>query len=404
MKNTDLIKEGLSLLPKDNWLYKYLQYTDTMESPSCFHIWLGLATISSVLERKVRISRGNRSIYANQFIILVAESAICRKSTAIDCAVDMFLKPANKTYIIQGKVTPEKLLAEIDFSRRNMLDSSVCFFAPELATLLGKNASVSKLTPILTNLYDCPKSAEYKTKAKGENLIQNACLNLIGTTTFDWVSTNIGKESSEDGFTGRALFIVGKKSRLSNAWPSTSESDDALRVDMLEHLAEIYQLNGEVKPTEEAKNFYSSWYAGREDNIKNKHLAGYYGRKETHILKVALAIECGNRNLNKVNLELSVDSIEIALKLLNLIEDNMIGEYGSLGKTSQVKNLDRILNQLKKLKDNHKLPIAHSKLLKSNSAYVLAKEFRIIIDILIKQGDIKKDTKSKKPKGFYDLI
>lgn len=68
IKNTDLVKEGLSLLPEDNWLYKYLKYTDTMESPSFFHIWSGLAALSSALQRKVFISQGDQFIYPNQYI------------------------------------------------------------------------------------------------------------------------------------------------------------------------------------------------------------------------------------------------------------------------------------------------------------------------------------------------
>jgi hypothetical protein len=73
--NTDFRAEGLEQLDSKNWIYKYLKYTDQMESPSSFHIWSALAALSCTLQRKVWINRGFYTLYPNQYIILVAESA-----------------------------------------------------------------------------------------------------------------------------------------------------------------------------------------------------------------------------------------------------------------------------------------------------------------------------------------
>ena len=107
--NTDFRAEGLEQLDSKNWIYKYLKYTDQMESPSSFHIWSALAALSCTLQRKVWINRGFYTLYPNQYIILVAESAFCRKSTAIGVAISDILQTAQVATINRDKMSAEKL-------------------------------------------------------------------------------------------------------------------------------------------------------------------------------------------------------------------------------------------------------------------------------------------------------
>jgi len=69
---------------KDSWIREYLRYTENTESPSMFHLWVGISTIASVVDRDIYVNQGFFKIYPNLYIILVAGSQECRKSTAIN--------------------------------------------------------------------------------------------------------------------------------------------------------------------------------------------------------------------------------------------------------------------------------------------------------------------------------
>ena len=100
-------------------------------------------------------------IYPNQYIILVAESALCRKSTAANIAIKDILTQARTTRLLRQKMTAEFLCVEL---AKKELNNAVTIYAPELAVFLGASAFQSGLIPLLTDLYDCPADADYKTK------------------------------------------------------------------------------------------------------------------------------------------------------------------------------------------------------------------------------------------------
>ena len=57
---------------KDSWIREYLRCTENTESPSMFHLWVGISTIASVIDRDVYVNQGYFKIYPNLYIILVA--------------------------------------------------------------------------------------------------------------------------------------------------------------------------------------------------------------------------------------------------------------------------------------------------------------------------------------------
>ena len=318
--NTDLRKEGLEQLDPENWLYKYLKYTDQMESPSAFHIWSGLSAMSCCLARKVWINRGFYTLYPNQYIILVAESAFCRKSTAVSVAINDLLQTAQIATINKDKMTAEKLCVELSRGdKEQKLDNAITIFVPELATFLGASAFHSGIIPLLTSFYECPSSADYKTKASGEFHMSNVCINLVGATTLDWMSTNLPGDTVEGGFTGRVIFVVAEEPRLSNPWPELSNDEIILRTELIQDLTRINNFMGAFAITPGAKDEFSKWYNHRTEGL-DLRLRGYYGRKGDHVLKIALCISAGDPGRCNGKLEIKASHIRIALRLLGKAE------------------------------------------------------------------------------------
>src|SRR5213080_4652355 len=96
----------------ESFLDLYMAYTNAQESPELFHLWVGTTILASALGRKCFINRGYYRLFPNLFTILVAGSAKCRKSTAINLGVRL-LDGIDTTKIVSGKITPEKFIHEI---------------------------------------------------------------------------------------------------------------------------------------------------------------------------------------------------------------------------------------------------------------------------------------------------
>lgn len=401
--NTDFRSEGLEQLDKENWLYKYLKYTDQMESPSSFHIWSGLAALSCTLQRKVWINRGFYTLYPNQYIILVAESAFCRKSTAVSVAVNDLVQTAQVATINKDKMTAEKLCVELSRGEKeHKLDNAITIFVPELATFLGASAFHSGIIPLLTSFYECPSSADYKTKASGEFHMSNVCINLVGATTLDWMSTNLPGDTVEGGFTGRVIFVVAEEPRLSNPWPELTSDEIILRTDLIQSLVQINNLMGAFKITPGAKDEFSNWYNHRTEGL-DLRLRGYYGRKGDHVLKIATCIAAGEPGMCNGMLAIEATHIRIALRLLGKAEKLMHLAFRGTAFSKSSKDIDRILGYMIRESNKGNLPVKHSLLLKRNSHYLNATEFREVINTLVEQGDVIVSTENGAKGLFYDL-
>jgi len=387
--NTDFRAEGLEQLDSKNWIYKYLKYTDQMESPSSFHIWSALAALSCTLQRKVWINRGFYTLYPNQYIILVAESAFCRKSTAIGVAISDILQTAQVATINRDKMTAEKLCVELSRGEKeHKLDNAITIFVPELATFLGASAFHSGIIPLLTSFYECPSSADYKTKASGEFHMSNVCINLVGATTLDWMSTNLPGDTVEGGFTGRVIFVVAEEPRLSNPWPELSLAEIALRTELVGDLIRINNLTGAFKITTEARDEYTRWYNHRTEGT-DLRLRGYYGRKGDHVLKIATCIAAADSGCCNGDLRIESTHIRIALRLLSKAERLMHFAFRGTAFSKSSKDIDRILGYLMREQGKGNLPVKHSLLLKRNSHYLNATEFKEVINTLVEQGDVE---------------
>ena len=402
--NTDIRSEGLEQLDKNNWLYLYLKYTDQMESPTPFHIWSGLSAISCTLQRNVWINRGFYTLYPNQYIVLVAESAFCRKSTAVSVAINDLLHTAQIAEIRKDKMTAEKLCVELSRGEKDKkLDNAITIFVPELATFLGASAFHSGIIPLLTSFYECPTSADYKTKASGEFHMSNVCINLVGATTLDWMSTNLPGDTVEGGFTGRVIFVVAEEPRLSNPWPEVSDEENQIRVELIQRMIQMSQLMGAFKITEGAKNEFSKWYNHRTEGL-DLRLRGYYGRKGDHVLKIATCIAAGEEGMCNGRLSIESNHIRIALRLLSKAERLMHLAFRGTAFSKSSKDIDRILGFMMKESNKGNLPIKHSLLLKRNSHYLNATEFKEVMNTLMEQGDVSLVTDATLKGAHYDLI
>ena len=71
-----------------NFLQNFLTYAEGCETPELYDLWAALATLSSVVSRRVWIHQGYYTIYPNLYIVLVGAPG-GRKTTAMNMCKDM---------------------------------------------------------------------------------------------------------------------------------------------------------------------------------------------------------------------------------------------------------------------------------------------------------------------------
>jgi len=111
---------------KNNWLDTYLEYTAFQEAPLKFHMWTGLSTLASVLQRKVKLPRGYFNIFPNLYVALVAPSGFT-KTSAADISIK-FLKEVKRHRDNRGKgnlLVYTRLLQRSYHKQRTVLCDSI---------------------------------------------------------------------------------------------------------------------------------------------------------------------------------------------------------------------------------------------------------------------------------------
>ncbi len=377
-----------------NFLSTYLDYTKKSESPLCFHRWSCLSIVASALGRRCWVHRGYYTLFPNMYVVLVSESAICRKTTAAEIAIKM-LRRTGKVDILNEKLTNAYLMQHLSNSSQKSEngDASVTVFAPELSTFLGKDAYISGLVSTITSAYTCPDELENRTKNKGIDMIRNVSINILGATTMEWMSQNLPGDSVEGGFTGRVIFVVSDEPQCRNAWPKLTAEEMQIRENLTLDLMQINQMQGEFKFTLEAERLFEVWYNTAQEP-EDLRLRPYFGRKGDHVLKVALLLSICEGDSMLVN----HIHIQQALNYLDELEKMMPQAFRGVAFSKTSKDADRILRQIEKFGGS----VQHSILLKKNYCYLNAREFEEVIRTLVESAFIFEFIDGKKK--MYKLV
>ena len=310
---------------QDDFIDLYLDYTKGQESPRDFHFWTAVSLLSGAVGRKIWLSRGHDRLYPNHYVILVAGSAMSRKSSAINIGVGLLRRATqNKidsglthgiSTILSGKMTPEALCRAIS-SRglEGMLETDAkpvvadntsrpCYlFSSELGVFLSKAAQSNGLVDLLIDWYDCPDVFEYITKTSGSDYVYEVFISLLSATTPDWIAQNVTSSVFNQGFVGRVIFVHSERSDIRIAHPVVDSVLEKLRDRLVTHIEHRMGMAGEMELTRDAWDYFEAWYNKREelpglDNVQS----GFFGREHTHVLKLAMTFSIARRRTLKIH-------------------------------------------------------------------------------------------------------
>jgi len=370
---------------KNGILQGFLDITkESTEIPEVFAIWAGISTVSAVLKRNAFIDLGHFTVFPNTYIVLVAGSARCRKSTSIEMAASFIknVKPGVK--IMSQRMTPEALISSLSghSAEGNSLISTAegILIVDELSTLIDKNAFNSGLIPVLTKLYDS-MDFTYETKSRGIELIHSPCLSLLGGSTLHWIKESIPKVAIGGGFTSRVIFVYRESPENLVPFPFISEETKKIRDDIKHDLNEIAKIRGEFVLSKDAKDIYGKEYKRfmkESPFFDSDNLSGYAGRRHIMLLKICMIVSAASKDDRKIE----YDDMKIAINFIEIAEAGMDEVLSKIQSEPVGDIAEEVLSFIMKKKI-----VYRSTLVKKMTYKVTSAQLNIILDTLLEYRD-----------------
>lgn len=366
-------------LCKKGFIQTYLDYTQEQESPEFFHLWSAISVIGAALGRKCYVDRGFFQCYPNTYIILVSESARCRKTVASGIAVGLY-RSSGLPGLFKGKITTRGLTKHLSDTAIKTGGSHCFIYSPELGKVLGADSYTTGLMVALTDYYDCPAEDTILTATQGSDNPKDVFLSLLGCTIPQWLSTVPG-DMVEGGFSSRTLFIVQNTPRKPMARKTISMEETELKQQLVADLTDIGQITGEFSWTEDAEVSFDMWYNQNFNFIDEKdlRLRPYFARKGEHLIKVAMALSAGRSS----NRRIEGGDIRGALSLLTGNEVGMATAFRGVSLSDSTKHQDKILSQIEDLGGKAAFPA----LMRRNRFHMDHEELRKVLQTL-QEGNI----------------
>ncbi len=301
------------------FLADYLAYTQETEVPEYFGTWTGLSIVSTSMERKVWVP-SRPDIFPNLYIVLVADSGICRKSTAIHQGIALLRRLEDVPQILAQKTTTEGLIERIKVSEiptirdtendiiiENKNGAQGLLVADELSTLLSKDAFKSGLIALLTTLWDSSQEKfEYYTRSHGAEIISEPCFSLLAGSTMSWLKGAVPEEAVGGGFTSRVIFVAGRRPERFIAWPELTPETLKHEDRLVHDLNCIRALEGEFRVSQDARRYFEELYEKfirTTEFTREEALTGYVSRRHVMIHKVAMCFSASESDEMTLEIE-----------------------------------------------------------------------------------------------------
>lgn len=365
------------IVPEASFVGRYMQTMSDVETSEVYDFWCAMWVLGSVLGRGVYVPRPHAPVYMNWYIMLVAESGVTRKSTAVRMARDIVSHVLGVDKMIEGKSTPEYIF-------QHLTRHSHCPIAvSELVTFLGRESYIIDLPALLTDLYDCPKEKRGGTVTKGEQVIRDAFVTFISASTPSWLRTSVNQTVVEGGFTSRCLFVHDERPKKKVAWPSEDVTSVIQLSSLLRDTVEAAQDVRKIEMLPSGMKRFETWYKQRDTSSVVPFVASFNSREDAHVLRMAACLA-----VNDGTLAISKAHVNNAIKLISAVKAGAVNVFNDTGNTLKIaQGIDRIVQ---KLVEAGPIGISHTQLYAAVRYYTHSQEFNIVMTMMHELGMIVK--------------
>ena len=361
----------------DTFVGAYLDYCKESETPAAYDFWTALWMISVAIGRDIIVERPGAPVYLNMYMVLVAESGVTRKSTAVRRAVKFIRDLCNdRNLLIESKITPEKLEYDLGLQSLEYECARASIAIDELVKFLGREKYVETMPTLLTDLYDCPSiRTGGGSITRGRTLLRNVHINFLSASTPSWLLRAVNPDVIEGGFTSRVIFVVAEQPKVKSPWPAQPPEalEDQLREQLLK-MKDGAKKFPSIAISDGAKKKFSSWYKSRELR-RDPFRASFQSREDGHILRVAALL-----SINDNTWEIQNHHVVSAIKLVTQAREDGATIFEGTGTSSRiVLGVDAVRDKLLAAGVNG---VKQGELTKALQRYMDAKHVRIALDIM----------------------
>jgi hypothetical protein len=369
------------LVPDDTFIGHYMQSQSLTETAAAYDFWSALWLLSVACGRDIYVDRPRAPVFLNLYTILVAESGLTRKSSAIRAALRIAqeLLAESKIGIVEAYTTPTALDRYLHL-RSEMYECSQCVIAiSELAAFMK---SGNALPVLLTDLYDCPSVRSGAGSVTHGGILQrDVWVSFYSASTPEWLQRVCSPTVMEGGFTSRCLFIVADEPKARIAWPSNEriEFDHVTALRLVQQQARAYRT---ITLNENARRVFTEWYRRRARHY-DPFTISFETREDSHVLRVA-ALLCINDGMWVVQAQ----HISAALRIMAEVKSGAQSMFAANG------NRGKWIMGIEALRDalllNMNNPLPRSKLFVRVKRYMDSAEFESVLDTMHESGAIKR--------------
>lgn len=335
-----------------SWVDSYMEFMKETEPAAAFDKWTAHSLIAAALRKKVRLPYGRINYYPNLYIVFVSEPGIARKTQAITFGTKI-LSEIPDVVVSADQITKEALLQDLEAAAMDepmpngetFKHSSLSIISKEFESFIGQKKDNTKMIVFLTDMFDCSElPIKYRTKNSGSNVIPSVFVNLIAATTPESLASCLPATAVGGGLTSRILFIWATDKKRKSPKPQMTKEELILQEKLIKDLYQISRIAGDYQMTKEADDLWQKWYMKYEEKdphriCLDKSFAGWYSRKPTYILKLAI-----NRAASESNdLIIEWKHIEHAIKDIISVEHGMGQVFRAIGKSDVSSEVDTVM-------------------------------------------------------------
>jgi len=285
----------------DDFVTLFIQATQNYESPTSFWRWSAYATIAAVLRNNCWHNWGSSNkIYANIYVILLADSAKFRKDAGLKLAGDLLNEVAH-TKVISGRASWQGILDELSMDIGNkktgipLKGGSCIILAPELSAFFVADP---QLIPMITDGYDFKEEMQYTLRG-GKTLIKNRCITMLAASNETLLKEVYDVRALYGGLLRRTFLIKPDEVRGANALMDENiQVNETHRKGLIQALNKIKTLNGEITKENAAKDLYKKWYNDLYNKYDEQDRTGFLHGMHALVFKLAIIIAASNYSLH----------------------------------------------------------------------------------------------------------
>lgn len=390
-------------LPEDHFVSIYCKWLSGLtdgykEYQSMSALWL----ISSFCNHNVFTKLKQETVRPNISVTIFGKSTTSRKSTAV-----------NKARLIHESVTGEHLPNQ-DFSIEGYLESLSGkpvqhHVRDEAAGMLAKihkqyNEGFNELECALYDGQNFSKTLASRGKSSPKTFeITSPYVTKLYATTPDNYIKYMEMEDFTCGKEFRTIFVYPTYKKPRMALGVESEEDTENWIQVLERAKAIYDLikfMGTVSFdfAEGALEYFSDITLRIEeeaDKLDNSVLSSAVGRSQMHILKLAMLIELGKKQISKT---ITKDSLEIAANaVLSYFLPVLMDIVNLMQEDTKTNMIEKVISVLRR----NGGAVQHTKGL--HDSKLKSKEFSEVIETLIESETVERIIETKTKKVYYIL-